>query len=304
MAIDPPPEANFYGLGEPSVDILFLVTRWRNGLSFSIRGEQRSIGTHHEPALRHLFKPWNAAEFTQKHEDAHERMLSKGLLQEDYLCRRKVDWLLTEDGLKAVNDIFDNETELRPEWADDDADGPLYTDPNELIPHRKGVEVAENRLRDMAWAYDIENHGRPYGIEWYPTDGKGQKCHDLHIDTQEHMTDIGVEVITESNNQSRPIQKWERFRDEDRLTLWVFDNRETACDFFNTLDSTGYFRLDGAQFNNPSNWSQQEINRKIRRSAKANRKEPVDLVHTITGMFKQDHDDIYEVFENSLKNIT
>jgi len=135
-------------------------------------------------------------------------------------------------------------------------------------------------------------NGRPYGVEWYPTDSRGEACHDLHVDTNEWMDDIGVEVITSSNDLDYLVSKWERHRDEDRLTFWIFDRRETACRLWNELDYRGEFYLDG-QFRQHGNWSAQAINRKLWRSSNTYREEPGgDLVHTVTGLLEGDEETI------------
>lgn len=292
-----PSQAQFWGIREPELRILLITTHWFNGKSLEIRGEQRRIATHPDLPLEELFRAtdWNY----ELHKHAHERLLNNGLLQEEYVCRRKIDWGPTQQGLKAIRDVLKPWGDaLRPEWADEDDDGPLFGDPNEGTTHRKGVEIAGNLFPKMAWAYDLHRPGSPcYGIEWYPTDRNGEACHDLHVDTQEHMTDVGIEVITNSNNNDRLVEKWKRLQNESRTTFWIFDTRETACRLWNELDYQGVFYLDG-QFRNHENWSAQAINRKLWRSSNTYREEPAgDIVQTVTGLLEGGREPIQDLFE-------
>lgn len=291
-----PSQAQYWGIQEKEIHILYTVVCWFNGKSMDIRGEEHNIATHHDLPLNELFRPtlWDY----EPHSQAHERLLNDGLLQEEYVCRRKIDWGLTQEGRKAIRDVLKPRTDdLRPEWADEDNDGPLFGDPNEGVTHRKGVEIAGHILPQMAWAWSMERHGRPYGVEWYPTDSRGESCHDIHVDTNEYMTDVGVEVITDSNNTDRLVEKWKRLQSEERTTFWVFDRRETACRLWNELDHRGIFYLDG-QFNNHSNWSAGAINRKVWRSSDRYREEPAgDIIQTVTGLLEGDKDTIQDLFE-------
>lgn len=296
-----PSQARFWGIREPEIRVLMVITHWFNGLPLTIRGEERRLATHHERPLEELFRasPWDYA----LHEDAHQRLLANDLLQEEYVARRKIDWAPTEQGRQAIRDCLKPWSEkLRPEWADESADGPLFGDPNEGVLHRKGVEIAGDVLPRMAWAWSMENNGRVYGVEWYPTDSRGEACHDLHVDTNEWMDDIGVEVIISSNNTDYLVSKWERHQDEDRLTFWIFDRRETACRLWNELDSRGQFYLDG-QFRQHGNWSAEAINRKLWRSSNTYRGEPAgDLVHTVTGLLEGDKETIQTLVEDYHSN--
>jgi hypothetical protein len=301
MAKKLPSKAEFWGVREREFHILLLVTHWFNRKSLQIRNEDRRIGTHHDPPLKDLFR---AADWDYRtHQQAHERLLNNGLLQEQYVCRRKIDWGPTQQGLQAIRECLEPwADQLRPEWADETTDGPTFGDPNEGVVHRKGVEVAGDLLRRMPWTHDHRGIPHGNGRVWYPTDRRGQSCHDLHIDTNEHVADVGVEVVTTSNNISRLVDKWERLQKEDRLTLWVFDNRKTACQLYNNLDSRGEFLLDG-QFTTPANWSADAINKKVWRSSATFREEPAgDLVQTVTGLLEGGKHTVQELFEAYYSN--
>ncbi len=296
MSAKVPSQAQFWGIREPELNVLFLITLWFNGKEFNIRGERRRISTHHDPPLEELFHG-SKGDYEQ-YEYAHERLLNNGLLQEEYVCRRKIDWGPTQQGLQAIRDVLEPwSDELRPRWADENDDGPLFGDPNEGVTHRKGVEIAGRLFPRMAWAFDITRPGHPsYGVDWYPTDGRGEACHDLHVDTQPRATDVGVEVVTDNNNTDRLVAKWKRLQSEDRLTFWIFDRRETACQLWNALDQRGEFHLDG-QFREYGNWSAQAINRKLWRSSNTYREEPAeDIVQTVTGLLEGGHDTIQELY--------
>lgn len=297
-----PQQAKFWGIRKPEIRILYLITRWFNGLPLTIRGEERRIGTHHDLPLEDLFRADNWDYDYERYEHAHERLLNNGLLQEEYVCRRKIDWGPTQQGRKAIREVLKPwANELRPDWADKFATGPLFGDPNEGVTHRKGVEIAGHMIPQMAWAWDIQDRGRRYGVEWYPTH-RGNSCHDLHVDTTERMDNVGVEVVTDSNNFDRLVNKWRRLQNEDRLTLWLFDRRETACRLWNELDYRDEFYLDG-QFRNHGNWSAKAINRKIWRSSDTYRGKPSeDIVQTVTGLLEGDDDTIQDLFEEYYSN--
>jgi hypothetical protein len=85
-----PSKAEFWGVREPELRILLTVTHWFNGKSLMIRDEKRRIATHHDLPLKDLFRGtgWDY----DPHQDAHERLLNNDLLQEEYVCRRKIEW--------------------------------------------------------------------------------------------------------------------------------------------------------------------------------------------------------------------
>lgn len=296
-----PSKAEFWGVREPEARILRVITHWFNGNPLKIRGEERTIGSHHDLPLEELFRgvSWEY----ERHEAAHNRLLDNGLLQEEYVCRRKIDWGPTQQGLQAIRECLEPWADtVRPDWANETDDGPLFGDPNEGVTHRKGVEVAGRMIPARPWAWSMKRNGRPYGVEWYPTDTRGESCHDLHVDTNELMDDVGVEVVTDNNNTDRLVNKWKRLQKEDRLTLWLFDRRETACRLWNELDYRGEFYLDG-QFRKHENWSAKAINRKIWRSSNTYRERPAgDLIQTVTGLLEGDGDTIQELFEEYYSN--
>lgn len=303
MSRELPSKSQFWGIREPERRVLFVITQWFNGLPLEIRGETRRIGTHHDLPLEELFRgsPWNY----ESHQHAHERLLNNDLLQEEYVCRRKIDWGPTQQGLKAIREVLEPwSDQVSPDWASARSTGPLHGDPNEGTLHRKGVEVAGHMLPKMPWTHDHRGMSHGEGLVWYPTDRRGEACHDLHIDTNEWMDHVGVEVVTDSNNTDRLVDKWNRLQDEDRLTLWIFDRRETACKLWNELDYRSEFYLDGGQFRGVENWSAEAINHKLWRSSNTYRGEPAgDLIQTVTGLLEGDKDTIQNLFEDYHSNI-
>lgn len=299
MSKELPPQASFWGIREQEIRVLLLITHWFNGHALTIRGEERRLATHHDLPLADLFRgcQWDY----DHHEHAHQRLLANNLLQDEYVARRKIDWSPTEQGRQAIRDCLKPwSEEMRPEWADESADGPLFGDPNEGLLHRKGVEIAGHELPKMAWTH--KPNGRPYGMTWYPANDRGEPCHDIHLRTNDRMTDVGVEVITANNNTDYLVDKWKRYASEDRDTFWIFDNRDTACRLFNELDHRRFFYLDG-QFQGTSNWSANAINRKIWRSASIYQENDLgDLVHTVTGLLEGDGDTIQSLFEEYYSN--
>jgi hypothetical protein len=160
-----------------------------------------------------------------------------------------------------------------------------------LLRERRDAEC--RRVLDL-----VLGTGAPYGIERYPENDRGEACHDVHIRTNEYTTNVGVEVVTSSKNLDHLISKWKRYQNRDRLTLWLFDRRETACRLWNKLDAQGDFYLDG-RFSDYGNWSAKATNRKIWRSSKEFRGKPAgDLVQTVTGLLEGRIDTIQELFED------
>jgi hypothetical protein len=282
-------------------NILLLIAYWMNGNTMLFGGEQRQIATHRERPLKEMLEGTgypNRDDGTHlkfnlrfsDHKYAHEQLIEKGFLREQYVCRRKIDWVPTEQGLRAIHNHLKPWSEyLRPDWANDDDSGPLFGDPNEGLLHRKGVEILVRQCRYRPWTDDGRN--RPGGyptkepVERYPNDEFGNPCHDLHVSTVDYAPGLGVEIITENNNYDYLLNKWERFSDKERNTIWVFDGRETACKFFNKLDRENYIKLDRGQFDHFDSWSAQAINNKIERSIQ----DPTShRVHTINGLFKSD----------------
>lgn len=299
-------KATFWGLREPDLHILFLITYWMNGNSFSIRGEYRSIGTHHELPLEDMFRgtTWTYTDY----KDAHKRLLDKGFLEERYICRRKIDWVPTEQARRAINDCLEPwEDNLRPPWADNTDEGPLFGDPNAGLLHKKGVEAAARQLRHQPWTDDgTDRPGEQPTKEpltWYPNDDGGHACHDLHLSTIDHMNDWGIEVITKNNNRGYLVNKWEKFAQEDRHTWWIFDDRTTACMFFNELDRRDLFWLDNGRFQNSDNWSAKAINQKLWRSIENHDGHHAsDLVHTVTGILGTNREKVQTLFEDYYSN--
>jgi len=300
MSISEPSKAQFWGIREEEYRVLFVIAYWFNGHPLKIRGEKRRIATHPDLPLEELFI--GTQHDYEKHEQAHKRLLNNGLLQDEYVCRRLIDWGLTQQGLQAIRECLGpSSNKLRPHWANEIDDGPLFGDPQEGVTHRKGVEVAGNVFPYMPWAFNMDKR-RAYGVEWYPEDSHGKACHDLHVDTNEYMINIGVEVITSSNNRNRLVEKWERFQQKDRVTFWVFDRRETACELWNELDKRQVFSLDG-RFRNYENWSSKAINRKIWRSSQKYRDRPAeDIIQTVTGLLEGDKNTIQDLFEEYYSN--
>lgn len=293
-----PPQADLWGIRDSDIPVLLVITHWFNGRSLAIRGEKRRLGTHHELRLEDMFRgtQWDY----EQHADAHQRLLENGFLQEEYVARRKIDWSPTKQGRKAIQTCLTPwDDMLRPKWASESSVGPLYGDPDKGLYHRKGVEVAGKVLPQIVQDNDPDTpQVHPRGVEWYPNRHADEACHDLHIDTDGWLGNIGVEVITHTDNLGHFISKWQRYQKEDRLTFWIFDGRKTACQLWNALDSRQHFYLDG-QFNNHGNWSAKPINHKIWRSSKKYREEPAgDLIHTVTGLLEGDKESLTGLFKD------
>jgi hypothetical protein len=126
-------------------------------------------------------------------------LLDRDLLKRDWLWRRKVNWLPTEEGLRAIRSIFPEAGEsLRPEWADESETGPIYGDPNEFLTHPKGVEAIVHFLKEIPWAKRVY---------YYPQALSGNEAGDLRVRTPDSTLDWEVEVLCGSNNTDQWIEK-------------------------------------------------------------------------------------------------
>jgi hypothetical protein len=292
---DIPQQAEYWGIDGDELTVLTVIARWFNGQTFLIRGEERQISTHHELLLEDMFTMYivNYDSFRE----AHQRLLEKDLVEEKYVARRKIDWAPTEDGRQAIRDCIGSwDDDIAPRWADESEGRVLCGDPKEGLRHRKGVEIAGTTLPNMDWAR--QSNDRPYGVEWYPTDRHGESCHDLYVDTMDGIDDIGVEVITSSNNLDYLVSTWKRHQSKDRLTFWVFDCRETACRLWNELSYRDEFHTD-EKFTTPSNWSVHAINRMIWRSSQQFHDRPAgEVIHTVTGLLNGNASTIQNLLED------
>lgn len=277
--------ARFYGLNDHQIDILHVVIRWYNSKTFRFENEKRHISMHQELPLRDMFDalPIDYDDY----EEAHQSLLDRGFLKHDWIGRRKIDWLPTEQGLRAIRDTFKGQVDklrLRPNWAHENDDGPIFGDPNELLYHRKGVDAAGRRFENISWVRYVS---------WYPQVDLSKETPDLHVSLPQHSADWNVEVLTSTNNIEHWLTKWNRLRKGHRKVFWIFENRTTMCSFFNTLHDRGEYNLEGGQFSKPyKNWSAKAVTRKLWRSK--DRDDPYaeagDLAHTITGVFESDMD--------------
>lgn len=286
-----PRRAEYWGIGEEELNVLTVITHWFNGHTFQLRGEERRISTHHELPLEDMFKAF--IDHYGYYREAHQRLLEKGLVEEKYVAQRKIDWAPTRDGRQAIRDCLASwDDGVHPRWANESEDRVLYGDPNEGLLHRKGVEIAGTTLPNMTWVH------QPNGVEWYPANCHGKSHHDLYVDTMDGIDDIGVEVITSSNNLDYLVSMWKCHQSKDRVTFWVFDRRETVCRLWNELDHRGEIRLDG-RLNIPSNWSVHAINRKIWRSSQEFHDRPAgEVIHTVAGLLEGNADTIQNLFED------
>jgi hypothetical protein len=212
-------------------------------------------------------------------------------LTEGWICRRKIEWLPTEQAIQAIRDVFgDKANELRPRWASDEEKGPLFGDPNELLHHRKGVELAGHKMISLPWVKTVT---------FYRTDPASKEVADLFVRTIDEKSDWQVEVLTKNHNIEQWISKWEQFKGF-RKTWWVFESRSTMCSFFNAVHDRTSFVLDGGAFTEPyNNWSSQAVTQKLRRSKDPNPpfEDAGDLAHTITGMLEADKKTVTDWFD-------
>ncbi|MFC4437480.1 MULTISPECIES: hypothetical protein [Natrialbaceae] len=293
MPLPYPEQARFYGLDEYQVDVLFIITWWYNGKCLKMGNEKRQLGTHSEPQLRELFSGWSAEEYSD-HEDAHQQLLDRGFLREGWICRRKIDWIPTEQGLQAIRDIFKDcadDFNLRPGWASEDDSGPIFGDPNELLLHRKGVEAAAHYVENYTW---VER------LTWYPILGTHEHHPDLKMRTPQKTLDWFVEVLTSTGDRDGWVEKWESYKKRFVKVWWIFEGRSDMCAFFNKLHDERIYTLDGGPFSEPyKNWSADAVNRKIWRSRKVgnNDQEAAHLVSTITSLVEAESDDVTEWFD-------
>lgn len=291
MTRETPSQAEYYDLTPAELDILYIITWWYNGKPLTIRDETKRLATHHEPPLKDLFRGWDNN--TYNHDDAHTRLLDRGFLSEDWLCRRKIDWLLTEKGLQAARDVFTpRATDFQPRWADEHHTGPLYGDPHELLHHRKGVEAAAHKLQTLPWVNTITYYPTPYT-------GDGE-VGDLRVRTTDRKATWRVEVLTATNNTTHWINKWTQFCDCQN-TWWLFDSRSTMGQFFNRIDENTDYTLNNPITKPYKNWAPTAINKKLWRSNHNPTNKghhAANLTHTITATLEADPAQVATWFDN------
>lgn len=296
-----PSKAEHYGLNPRGVDILSLIVYWLNNNPLLIEGERRTIASAYDVKLETMFA--DPKQPYRWYEGEHKFLFDRGILKRSYVCGKRIDWEPTQRGHQAIRDLgllvfpdapgFDYNTDRSP---------PLYGDANESVAHRKAVLRVGRLLSGMAWAYDLSSE-RSYGYTFYPTPDD-EAVHDFHLRTKKGLTDMGAEAITGQHNLNHAVKKWKTFQEQETLTIWVADNRETLATLFNALHEQGHIELHGAKIANPESWALKPLNRKVWRSRYYYSGDTADeVLFTVSELFEEGRDRIEDRIKEYLSHI-
>ena len=265
--------------------VSYLITGWFNGQTLQTEDRRLHIGKEYEPTLRQLCEPTGLSESGLA--DAHERMLSRGLVEEKYIAGKLRKWAPTQDFFHVVETIYADAETLYPGWLDvDEHSGPpTFRDGNELLEHRKGAITLGCALNSVEQITYTELYPR-LRIEERP---------DLWVHKHGSPSAWGEITGTHNNRQS-----WERkylaWRESEvPPTLWIFPNRKTMVKFWNHLIKKGLIQLDNGMFTGKAtNWSPTRINDRLQRSRAGGYKyHSHDCCWTIAGLIEADTVDVF-----------
>lgn len=294
MMGDLPSGARLQGLREQEFDILVPIAGWFCGVSFPFGEGERAIGTHYEPDIEALCESLNYS-FDR---DAFERLRERGYLETQFICRRQVEWVPTQQARDVINEfVVYNGDAVELQGADSDRSGFLRGRANESLLHRKGVATIRAAMEADSSLRDSDAPIEEYSVR------EGRRRQDLCFRTVDRMDDMGVEVVTSTDSVSGLIDKWQDFLEIPGFTVWIFDSRETACELFNELHREEVFQLDGGLCREPSTRNPTVMNGKLRRSWCDGASGSVSpVMNTITAVFEADGNKIDEVVNEDYDN--
>lgn len=280
-------QARLYGLTDRAqIILLATICLWLNGHKFQLGGSDWSIGSHKEPPLMELVKAGPIQLTEELVTEAHEALLKRGVLKEDYLCKRKVDWLITENGYTIINNVLSPTPELYPSWVQDHCKitGPLVTQKNELHHHHKGVARVEYLGERLDF---IENVGKN------PRDGT-IFAPDLFLMTSSNYPDWAVEMIVKKNEFEECVKKWNQLARGDFRVLWVFDTRKKMISVFNEFHRGNLTNLPRGLFTGKADsWSAKTVTERLIEANKSSEhsSEAAHLTCTLTALVENDSSD-------------
>jgi hypothetical protein len=290
-------KADYWCISSKQLDILGVVALYYN--AYPIVAGHKNINLHisrnRGETLQSLMigRGFDYEQF----EKAHKNLLKQGILQKEYIARQQIDWGLTIDGQNAVRDCLKpwsdrlQPTDSHPYLTEQSQSKVLIGDVTETVTHRKGVEIAADRLIGGLPLIRDGYHGQPFGADLYPTGTKDETLHDIHITTFRDRPDYGVEVITDNNNRMHFVKKWKGFKSDNRVTIWIFKNRTNIKKMLNKLDTEGVISIEGKPFSGTR--SNRNINRKLQRAT--NNSECQNIIQTITSLFNRGSEPIREI---------
>ena len=280
-------QARLYGLTDRAqINLLATICLWLNGYNFRIGNADWSIGSRKEPPLMELVKAGQIQLTEEAATEAHTALLNRGLLKEDYLCKRKVDWLITENGHTVINNVLHPTSALYPSWVRDHSEitGPLVTQKHELHHHHKGVARVEHLGEQLDFIEQVRKN---------PRDGK-IVAPDLFLLTSSKYPDWAVEMIVEANKFGECVEKWNQLARGDFRVLWVFDSRTAMFDFYNSLHRDDLINLPKGPFSgHPDAWSAKTVTERLIEANKSSEhsSEAAHLTCTLTALVENDSSD-------------
>ncbi|WP_248516915.1 hypothetical protein [Salinarchaeum laminariae] len=291
-----PSEAKEQNLKRTDYNLLLVALGWYNGRSFTIADEKHQIGSHYEPALEDLC----LSKGLEYDPEAHERLLGAKWFTEETICRRKVDWVPTQEGLEKMEIACEEHAEhVRPRWRGGRSrHSPVAGDDGESLLHRKGVEIARQQL-DFYWLFPLPpDKMNKHGLNMYPRNQDEERTLDIEITTSDNFGPWGAEVVTRDEDYFDVMKKWRNVTQMDRRVVWLFEDRVHACKILNRVHEQNMFKFRNGKIRKPQNWAVRNLNRRVWKAQKNFADRNGNIVHTVTGMLEASQDEIKTYFED------
>lgn len=262
---------------ELQLNILRVVVAWLNRQPVKINDTEYSIGESKEPDLRSLMVARDLD--TSGYKDALEDLRDFNILEDRWVCRRKVNWALTEYGYNLVNTHID-----APSWIYH----PRFSATEPLL----GVSTDRLLVRKGYWAV------RNLALEWPEIKSIGFQPTDhvhLSLNRPNNRPDCGVISHAATNNTRQLKLRYNKASSFPNLPfIWVFDGRETMVESINHLhrdDNTEFSVYGGALTGRPRNWAAKSVNDRLDESEG----DGMTAVTTMTSMIDGERDDLIDL---------
>lgn len=280
-------QARLYGLTDRSqIGLLATIVLWLNQHDFIIGNSTWSIGSRKEPPIEELVRAGPIQIGEEELTEAHNNLLNRDILKEDYLCKRKIDWLITKNGHTIINNVFHQASSLYPSWVTDHSDmtGPIVTKQNELHHHHKGVARVDFIGGQFNFVEKVRKNPRDGTII----------APDLFLMTSSKYPDWAVEMVVASNTIGECVEKWTQLARGDFRGLWVFDSRETMTSVFNEFHRRTLINLSKGLFTGQADsWSAKTVTERLIEAHKSpdHSSEAAHLACTLTALVENDSSD-------------
>lgn len=276
-----------YGLTRIQVKALYWITSWFNFYRIKVGDEERpSIGTDHEPDFETLCSNLDGDLGLTEYQ-----LQSKGLIEERWIAGRPCSWCPTEQGLEAMEYIFEHRDDVYPPWAEKDQDGaPLFRDGSEKMLHRKGVCATDYLLNELGGRTKIyPNFPVPYTPDTTWVNESGEEL-------------AHVEVLSCHNDLESVKNKWLTWvHPDDPPVIWVVENREMMVRMRNHIQRNTGLDMDGGEFGgDANNWSPKRVNQRLRRTRRQQDDyNGIECCWTVGGVLRREPSDAVEFLDRN-----